>query len=339
VEYRYLSKIKNFPARSREELDRLNSLSGEQSAQLVLRRVDDLRPNPRNARTHQKRKIRDLAKEIKAIGFIGAIIVDETDMILAGHARHAAAKLLGLESVPTITARGLGDAQKRAFVLADNKFAERAGYNREILVEKLQELAVLLPDLDLDLSVSGFEFGEIDVLFDEAGEEKPEPEDSIPPIAGPTVTRAGEIWQLGKHRVLCGDARDHAEHARLMQSDRAVMLMSDPPYNVAMQGHVQGRGRHKHAEFAFASGEMSDAEFRAFLTQCLTAAADVSRDGALHYVFIDWRHVETLIGVGREVYGAMLNLVVWAKTNAGQGSFYRSQHKLICVFRAGDGTH
>jgi DNA modification methylase len=314
-------------------------LSGEQSAQLVLRRVDDLRPNPRNARTHQKRKIRDLAKEIKAIGFIGAIIVDETDMILAGHARHAAAKLLGLEGVPTITARGLGDAQKRAFVLADNKFAERAGYNREILVEELQELAVLLPDLDLDLSVSGFEFGEIDVLFDEAGEEKPEPEDSIPPTAGPTVARAGEIWQLGKHRVLCGDARDPAEHARLMQGDRAVMLMSDPPYNVAVQGHVQGRGRHKHAEFAFASGEMSDAEFRAFLTQCLTAAADVSRDGAIHYVFMDWRHVETLIGVGREVYGAMLNLVVWNKTNAGQGSFYRSQHELICVFRVGDGPH
>jgi ParB-like chromosome segregation protein Spo0J len=155
-------------------------LSGEQSAQLVLRRVDDLRTNPRNPRTHQKRKIRDLAKEIKAIGFIGAIIIDETDMILAGHARLGAAKLLGLGTIPTITARGLSDAQKRAFVLADNKFSERAGYDREILVQELQELAVLLPDLDLDLSITGFEFGEIDVLFDETGESKPEPEDAVP---------------------------------------------------------------------------------------------------------------------------------------------------------------
>jgi DNA modification methylase len=317
----------------------LNSLSGEQSAQLVLRRVDDLRPNPRNARTHQKRKIRDLANEIKAVGFIGAIIIDETDMILAGHARHAAAKLLDLDTVPTITVRGLSEAKKRAFVLADNKFSERAGYNREILVQELQELAVILPDLDLDLSITGFELGEIDVLFDETGESKPEPEDVVPPTAGLSVTRRGEIWQLGKHRVLCGDARDPASFDRLMQNERAAMVMTDPPFNVAVQGHVQGRGRHKHAEFAFASGEMSDTEFRTFLTQCLRAAADVSRDGGLHYVFIDWRHVETLIGVGREVYGAMLNLVVWNKTNAGQGSFYRSQHELIGVFRVGEGAH
>lgn len=307
--------------------------------QIELLPTGQLRPNPRNARTHQKRKIRDLAKEIKALGFIGAIIVDETGTILAGHARHAAAKLLGLQSVPTITAVGLSEAQKRAFVLADNKFSERAGYDREILVQELQELAVLLPHLDLDLSITGFEFGEIDVLFDETGESKPEPEDAVPPTAGPTVTRRSEIWQLGKHRLLCGDARDAGAYAGLMQDERATMVFTDPPFNVAVHGHVQGRGRHKHAEFAFASGEMSEGEFRAFLKLCLGAAAEVSRDGALHYVFIDWRHVETLISVGRDVYGSMLNLVVWNKTNAGQGSFYRSQHELIGVFRVGEGAH
>jgi DNA modification methylase len=313
--------------------------SGSSRPEIVHRRPDQLRPNPRNARTHQKRKIRDLAKEIEALGFIGAIIVDETGTILAGHARHAAAKLLGLQSVPTITAVGLSEAQKRAFVLADNKFSERAGYNREILVNELKELSLVLPELDLDLSITGFELGEIDVLLDEADNEKPEPEDSLPPTTGPTITRSGEIWQLGRHRVLCGDARDGTAYARLMQCEPAAMVFTDPPFNVAVRGHVQGRGRHKHAEFAFASGEMTEGEFRAFLKLCLGAAAEVSRDGAVTYVCIDWRHVETLISVGRDVYGPMLNLVVWNKTNAGQGSFYRSQHELIAVFRVGDAAH
>jgi DNA modification methylase len=312
---------------------------GSSRPEIVHRRVDELRPNPRNARTHQKRKIRDLAKEIEALGFIGAIILDENGMILAGHARHAAAKLLELKSVPTITAVGLSDAQKRAFVLANNKFSERPGYNREILANELKELSFVSPELDLDLTISGFELGEIDVLLNEADDEKSEPEDSISPTAGPRITRPGEIWQLGKHRVLCGDARDAAGYAQLMQDERAAMAFADVPYNVPVRGHVQGRGRHKHAEFAFASGEMSDTEFRAFLTQSLGGAAEVSRDGAVTYVCIDWRHVEALISVGRGVYGSMLNLVVWNKSNAGQGSFYRSQHELIAVFRVGDGTH
>jgi DNA methylase len=256
------------------------------------------------------------------------------ELILAGHARHAAAKALGLKKVPTLCLHGLSDELIRAFVLADNKFSDRAGWNREILAGELEELSILLPAIDLDISLTGFEVGEIDVLLADIGEEKPEPEDRLPPPAGP-ANRRGDIWILRKHRVLYGDAQDPSDYARLMKGALVATVFTDPPYNVRVSGHVQGRGRVKHDDFAFASGEMSDTAFRAFLTTCLASAARVSRAGAVHFICMDWRHIEILMGVGREIYGSTLNLVVWNKTNPGQGSFYRSQHELIGVFRVG----
>lgn len=307
---------------------------------LELRAVDELRPSAKNARTHSKRKVKELAAAIKAVGFIGAVIIDEKNRILAGHARHAAAKLLGMQAIPTIRVSNLSEAQLRAFMLADNKFAERAGWNRELLATELEELSILLPELNLDLSLTGFETGEIDVLLHDFSEDRSAAEDqALPPIAGPAVSRRGEIWLLGGHRILCGDARDEAGYRRLMSGERATMVFADPPYNVPIAGHVQGRGRVQHKEFAFASGEMTEPEFWSFLTTCFKAATKFSQDGALHYICMDWRHIDTLMSVGREIYDAMLNLVVWNKTNSGQGSFYRSQHELIGVFRAGDASH
>jgi DNA modification methylase len=327
-------------------LSRQTTLSGHGPAarascagNVAIRSLDDLRPNPKNARTHSKRKIRDLAKAIKAVGFIGVVVIDETGMILAGHARHAAAKLLQMKAVPTICVTGLSDELVRAFVLADNKFSERAGWNREILAAELGELSTLLPSVDLDISLTGFELGEIDVLFSDLGEERAEPEDRLSPTMGPTVTRRDDLWILDKHRILCGDAQVASDYARLMNGHRAHMVFADPPYNVRVGGHVQGRGCVKHAEFAFASGEMSDTRYRAFLATCLGHAARVSRDGAVNFVCMDWRHIDVLMTVGREIYGAILNLVIWVKSNAGQGSFYRSQHECIVVFRVGDASH
>jgi DNA modification methylase len=184
--------------------------------------------------------------------------------------------------------------------------------------------------------LTGFEAGERDVLLADIGEEKPEPEDRLPPAAWPAVSRRGDIWILRKHRILCGDARDSSSYARLMKDELAAMVFTDPPYNVRIAGHVRGRGHVKHNEFAFGSGEMSEDAFRAFLAACLGSAANVSGDGALHYVCQDWRHIDILMGAGHEIYGSMLNLIVWNKTNPGQGSFYRSQHELIGVFRVGD---
>jgi DNA modification methylase len=314
-------------------------LGAPPSHKVEARLLDDLKPNPKNARTHSKRKIRDLADTIKAVGFIGVIIIDDTGMILAGHARYAAAKILGLTAVPTICVHGLSDELMRAFVLADNKFSERAGWDREILAQELVELSILLPSIDLDVSITGFEPGEIDVLLSDIGEEKPDPEDQLPPCTGSAVSRPGDLWIMGNHRILCGDAREWSGYSRLMSRQRAAMVFADPPYNVPISGHVQGRGRVKHAEFAFASGEMSGAEFRVFLETCLGNAARVSRDGALGFVCMDWRHIDVLMDVGREIYGAMLNLVVWNKTTPGQGSFYRSQHELIGVFHVGKAPH
>ena len=307
--------------------------------QIVMRPLDALRPNPKSARTHSKRQIRDLAKAIKTVGFIGAIITDESGMILAGHARHAAAKRAGMREVPTLCVSGLSEALIRAFVLADNAFAARAGWDREILLAELEELSVALPALDLDLSITGFEAAEIDALFADLGAENSAPEDWQPPTAGPAISRPGDMWILGKHRVLCGDAREPAAYSRLLQGRRAAAVFTDPPYNVAIRGHAQGRGRIKHSDFAVAAGEMTDAEFHAFLKACLVLATQASRNGAVHYVCMDWRHIEILMRVAREIYGATLNLVVWAKTNAGQGSFYRSQHELIGVFQVGRAPH
>jgi len=153
-------------------------------------------------------------------------------MILAGHAKFAAAKLLGMENVPTLCVTGLSDELVRVFVLADNKFSERAGWNREILAAELNELSILLPSLDLDISLTGFELGEIDVLLSDIGEETPDPGDRLPPTAGPAVTRRGDLWILRNHRILCGDAREAPAYARLMNGERASMVFTDPPYNV-----------------------------------------------------------------------------------------------------------
>jgi DNA modification methylase len=310
----------------------------DSSERIVLRAPGSLRPNPRNARTHSKRQIRQLANSIKATGFIGAIIIDENDMVLAGHARSKASELLGMNLVPTIRVSGLSEAQKRVFVLADNKIPENAGWNREILAAELGELAELLPVHDWNLLLTGFEPAEIDALFADVQDSKRDLADTLPPLLDHVVTRSGDQWCLGRHRLLCGDACSGATLDQLVGDARARMVFADVPYNVQI-GRVQGRGRIKHPEFAYASGEMTKVQYVNFLQQALSNAARSSTNGAVHYVCIDWRHIEELIAAGHGVYSAMLNLCVWAKTNAGQGSFYRSQHELIGVFRVGAERH
>jgi len=305
--------------------------------QIVLRAPGSLRVNARSPRVHSKKQIRQIANSIRAAGFIGAIIVDENETVLAGVGRLRAAELLWLRLVPTLTVARLSEAQKRAFALADNKLTENAGWDRAILVHELAELGPLLEPLNWDLTLTGFEAAELDALFADF-DDRPDPADDVPALDEVVVARTGDLWRLGNHHLLCGDARSQAELDRLMRGERARMAFLDVPYNVRIAS-VQGRGRIKHAEFAHASGEMSPAEYIAFLEQGLGNAARASADGAVHYVCIDWRHVAELIGATRTVYGAMLNLCVWAKTAAGQGSFYRSQHELVGVFRVGNQSH
>jgi DNA modification methylase len=302
--------------------------------------VDSLKLNPRNARTHSKKQIRQIADSIGAFGFLVPVLVDETSTMLGGHGRIEAAKLLGLKKVPVIRVEGLSEAQKRALLLADNKIAANAGWDREQLAIELPELAKLLVEEDLDINITGFETAEIDQLVIDFEETSDDPADDVESswLSAQPVSQPGDIWQLGPHRLLCGDARQPADLDQLLGDEQAAMAFLDPPYNVKV-GSVVGRGRTKHREFAMASGEMTPQEFVQFLSEALGNAATHSRAGALHYVCMDWRHLQELIEAGDQTYGAQLNLVVWVKSNAGQGSFYRSQHELIGVFRVGDAAH
>jgi DNA modification methylase len=155
----------------------------------------------------------------------------------------------------------------------------------------------------------------------------------------PPVTQAGDLWQLGRHRLLCADATRPESLATLMGRERAQMVFTDPPYNVPIDGHASGLGSAKHSEFAMASGEMSEAEFIAFLGRTLSLLARHSISGALHYIFMDWRHLYELLTAGRRVYHELKNLCAWVKSNGGMGSLYRSQHELIAVFKNGSAPH
>lgn len=299
----------------------------------------ELKPYARNARTHSPKQIAEIAASITTFGFNNPVLIDKDSGIVAGHGRVEAAKQLGLATVPTIRLEHLSDAQKRAYILADNKLAEKAGWDREILAIELQHLTSL--DLDFDITITGFDMPEIDVLISgiEAEPQKPDPADAVPEVAGPAVTRLGDIWQIGPHRLICGDSTDQETYTRLLAGETAQLVFTDPPYNVKIDGHVSGLGTVKHREFAMASGEMTEAEFAAFLGKVFDNLVDVSADGAINYICMDWRHMHEVLAAARGRYAELKNLCVWAKTNGGMGSLYRSQHELVFVFKVGTAAH
>jgi DNA modification methylase len=264
-------------------------------------------------------------------------VIDENLTILAGEGRYRAALLLNLAEVPVVQVEGLSEARKRAYLLADNKIAIQAGWDRAKLVPELGELQDLLIQDGIDISITGFDAGEIDVLTDDFAEPV-EDLDQIGTVGVVATSEMGDTWILGNHRLSCGDARDPESARRLLYGKSARVAFLDVPYNVRVRG-IGGRGKAKHREFAMASGEMSPTEFRTFLNRALSAGIDVSAEGALHYICIDWRHVDDVITVVRELYGTLLNIAVWVKPTPGQGSFYRSQHELIVVARVGHGSH
>jgi DNA modification methylase len=266
-------------------------------------------------------------------------LVDDANQIIAGHGRVAAARLLGLDTVPTCRLSHLSDADKRAYVLADNKLAELAGWDRELLAIELQGLI----ELDVEIELTGFCMAEIDVILEDAGEATgtpSEPEDEAPQHPStPPVTQTGDLWVLGGHRLLCGDARDKAAYDRLLEGAKAEFVFTDPPYNVAIDGNVCGLGRIRHRDFAMGCGEMNEADFTAFLQIVFERLAENSVDGSIHQICMDWRHLWEMLGAGRTVYSELKNLCVWNKTNAGMGSFYRSKHEFVFVWKSGTATH
>jgi DNA modification methylase len=296
-----------------------------------------LHSNGSNARTHSARQIRQIARSIERFGFNNPVLVDENNRIIAGHGRVAAAKLLGLDKVPTLRIEHLSEHDKRAYIIADNRLAEKAGWDREILSIELQGLI----DLGFDVELTGFEMPEIEMILDSASPPGGNTAVDVIPELAPNraVTKPGDLWILGDHRLFCGDARRRDSFVTLLSSGVAQLVFVDPPYNTKIRGHVSGKGRVKHREFLQASGEKTIAQFTKFLEDSLGLLADYSADGAIHFVCSDWRHLDETLTAGRRIYRELKNLVVWAKTNAGMGSFYRSQHELILVWKHGRAKH
>jgi DNA modification methylase len=325
---------------------RRRSLRGERSPDKALgthpvsyRAIAELTLDRRNPRQHSPRQIRQIARSIETFGFVVPVLVDANLKVIAGHGRLMAAQQLGWSSVPTIRLDHLSEVQARALMIADNRLSENSSWDDQLLAEQLEELSV--QDLDFNLEVTGFDLGEIDLRIE--GLSSPLPESAADDLSkvptGPAVTRAGDLWRLGEHRVLCGSALDDASYAALMGSARAQMIFSDPPYNVRVDGHVSGLGAIRHREFAMASGEMSEAEFTKFLSRAFALFGRHYVDGSLHYLCIDWRHLAELLAAGASVYSKLMNLCAWTKNNAGMGSFYRSQHELIFIYKFGRKPH
>jgi DNA modification methylase len=297
-----------------------------------------LHPWKRNARTHSKKQVRQIAASIERFGFTNPVLIDGDNAILAGHGRVEAAKLLRIQQVPCLRIERMTSAEKRAYVIADNKLGLNAGWDEHILGEELKDLLAL--DLDFDIGLTGFSIAEIDTVTEGLDPQEPSaPEDDVVPAEAPARCRLGDVWQLGPHRLICGNSLEAAMVATLMDGERAQMVFTDPPYNVPVQGHVGGLGAIKHREFAMAAGEMTKPEFTAFLRTAFERLVEASEDGSIHFICMDWGHMGEMLAAGESVYAQLKNLIVWAKDNGGMGSFYRSRHELIFVFKNGSAPH
>jgi DNA modification methylase len=299
-----------------------------------------LKVRKRNPRTHSPKQIRQIAESIRVFGFTTPVLIDESNELLAGHARLAAAKIVGLTQVPYVRLEHMSAAQKRAYVIADNQLALNSGWDEQILAEELKDLIEI--DLDFDVGAIGFSAAEIDALLvglrpeepnDPAADQIPQPRDC------PARCSPGDTWRLGPHRLVCGDARNGDTVGRLMKGEKARVIFSDPPYNIAIDGNVGGRGAIKHRDFAMACGEMNASEFTAFLRSCFSHLATNSLDGSVHFITMDWRHQREVLDAATGIYSELKNVIVWVKDNGGMGTFYRSRHELIFAFKYGSAPH
>ena len=308
---------------------------------IAYRRLEELNPDPANPRRRTKKQIRQIADSIKLFGFNVPILVDCNGKIIAGYGRYHACLLLGITEAPTLCLDHLTPEQARAFMIADNRLTEISTWDDRLLAEQLKELSV--HGLDFNIEVTGFEIGEIDLRIaslDEPPERDDDPADAVSELPdGPAVSKLGDVWLLDSHRVLCGSALEAAAFGVLMGEERAATVFTDPPYNVPIDGHASGLGAVHHRPFPMASGEMDSAQFTAFLAAAFRNMASFSVAGSLHYICMDWRHVEDLLTAAHGVFGEVKNLCVWVKDNAGMGSLYRSQHELVFVFKHGRHEH
>lgn len=307
---------------------------------ILYQKVDALKPRTNNPRTHSDKQIKQLKSCITRFDFTNPVLVDDNSVIIAGHGRLLAAKELGFTEVPTVRLSGMSEAEIRAYVIADNKLAENAGWDEKLLGIEFQYLAEL--DIDFDVSITGFELPEIDAFIDKLsldGEEQDPADEPEELLADKAVTKPGDVWIIGNHRLICGDSLKEETYSRLLGNECAQMVFCDAPYNVPINGNVGGLGKIQHREFAMACGEMTEAEFTQFLITVFTLLAQFSVDGSIHYQCMDFRHMSEMLAAGNAAYSELKNLCVWVKNNGGMGALYRSQHELVFVFKSGTGPH
>jgi DNA modification methylase len=306
---------------------------------ITYRAIANLIPDPANPRTHTKKQIRQIAASIAAFGFNVPILVNSQSKIVAGHGRILACMELGWTEVPVIRLEHLTPSQAKAYQIADNRLTENSAWDEVLLAQSLKELSEL--DLDFKLEAIGFEMAEIDLRIEQLDMVDDEKIDEVvlPQSNDIAVSKLGDLWLLGEHRILCGNALLPTDYELLLDGHQVNIVFTDPPYNVPIKGHVTGNGTIQHREFQMAGGEMSIDQFTAFLKQVCVNLVDASTDGSIHYVCMDWRHLPEILTAGNSTYTELKNLCVWAKDNAGMGSLYRSQHELVLVFKNGKGKH
>jgi DNA modification methylase len=298
-----------------------------------------LKPDPNNPRRHSDQQIKKIARSIETFGFVVPILVDQNNVIVAGHGRYLAAQILKMAEVPVISLEHLNEAKIKALRIADNRLTEISEWNDELLAETLKDLSN--SELDFSLDVTGFSMPEIDFRIEGiAASHTPDPVDNIPEITeSVAISKVGDLWQLGRHYILCGDALAPDSYSRLMDGKLAAMVFSDPPYNQKISGHVSGKGKVRHREFVMATGEMTRDEFADFLVDGCKLMAANSVDGAIHFICMDWPHAGDLLSAGQSAYSQLKYICVWVKNNGGMGSLYRSRHEFIFVFKNGTAPH
>ena len=326
---------------NRSEEDDSRESGSDKLLRVIYRFISELKINPKNPRTHSRRQIQQIARSLKAFGFVVPVLIDAWGNVIAGHGRILAALLLGLTEVPTICLDHLTAAQAQAFMIADNRLTENSEWNERLLAEQLHDLSLV--DLGFSLDAIGFEMAEIDLKIEglnSPAADTEDPADALPAQSHrPVVSRPGDLWLLDHNRVLCDSALNPGAYLTLMSDELAQAIFTDPPFNLRIENNVSGLGAIQHKNFTMASGEMSQAEFTAFLIRACSLHARHSVNGSLHFICMDWRHLTELLTAGNSVYSKLKNLCVWTKDSAGMGSLYRSQHELILVFKHGDAPH
>lgn len=304
--------------------------------------ISEVKPYESNPKVHQSKQIQQIVNSISEFKFNNPILIDENNTIIAGHGRILAAKHLNMLEVPIIRLLHLSEVQKKAYRIADNKLTENGQWDYDLLKLEFTELEKF--DLDFNLDITGFDVADIDIILDNNLTDKEvkidEKANTIPFIKeDEIISKPGDIWQLGKHRIICDNSLEQNTYRLLLENKKANMVFTDPPYNVKVDGHVCGLGKVKHKEFSMASGEMSEREFQEFLSTAFSLLKEFSTDGSLHYICMDWRHIKEIINIGSNLYDEFKNLCVWNKDNAGMGSLYRSKHELIFIFKNGKQPH